>query len=275
MSQMPSRQSAIVNGLDLAYYEWGTSGAPIMICLHSHTNNAASWREFAEYASDGYHVFALDQRGHGNSEWASDGYKRDKFVEDLAGFIIGKGFRKVTLVGCSMGGLHSILYAYSNPDVVSRIIMVDIAPEPSPERLGAPPPPPVPMEFDSLNMGFEWLRTGNGLASDKRLLEEAKTRLKETENGKWIWKADLEGFDNPLPDMTSSELIGRYWSAIEAIACPILEIRGSESGLVSDETIQKMKDLGNDVSSVDVEGAGHVVMVDKPEAFIDATKGFI
>jgi len=246
-----------------------------MICLHSHTNSAASWREFAEFASDEYHVFALDQRGHGNSEWTNNDYKRDRFVEDLAEFISEKGFQKVTLVGCSMGGWHSILYAHANPGVVNRIVMVDIAPEPSPERLVAPPSPPTPMEFDSLSKGFEWLRSGNGFASDERLFEEARSRLNETGNGKWIWKADLEGFDNPLPDMTSSELIRRYWSAIEAIRCPILEIRGTESGLVSDDTIEKMKDLGHDVSSVDVEGAGHVVMVDQPEAFIDAIKGFV
>ena len=275
MSSMPNTQIAQINGNALAFYEWGQKGNPVLICLHSHTNSAASWREFAEFASYKYHVFALDQRGHGNSEWAVDGYARDRFVEDLSEFIKINGFETMTLVGCSMGGWHSILYSAANPGVVDKIIMVDIAPEPSPERLQAPPVPPAPMEFHTLEDGYLWLRSGNPLASDDRLQEEAASRLKETDSGTWTWKADLNGFDNPLPDMTSTELIGRYWSAIENIKVPIFEIRGAESGLVSDDMIDKMKSLGKDVTSVDVASAGHVVMVDQPEAFIEAARGFI
>ena len=275
MSQMPLQQSAYINGLNLAYYEWGDPADPTLICLHSHTNSAASWREFAEYASDQYHIFAIDQRGHGNSEWASDGYDRHKFVKDLGEFIHQKNITNLTLVGCSMGGWHSILYTHANPNLVNKIVMVDIAPDPSTERLNAPPSPPTPMSFDSVDEVFTWLRSGNPFASDDRLLEETKSRIKPTDSGKWTWKADLEGFENPLPDMTSDSLIAAYWNAIEAIECPIYEIRGAESGLVSDEVLSKMKEKGKDVTSTDVEKAGHVVMVDQPEAFIDAIKDFI
>ena len=275
MSSMPSVKTAKVNGLELGYYEWGNPGNPVLICLHSHTNTAVSWREFAEFASTKYHVFAIDQRGHGNSDWAKDGYARDRFVEDLSEFIKDNNFEKITLVGCSMGGWHSILYAVDNPDLVQRIVMVDIAPEPSQERMEAPPAPPTPMEFPTLEHGFQWLRSGNELASDSRLLEDTKARLRQTDSGSWTWKADLEGFDYPLPDITDASLISRYWSAIEVIRCPILEIRGVESNLVSDSTIEKMKHLGKEVSSVDVSRAGHVVMVDQPEVFIEAIKVFV
>ena len=275
MSSMPIAQTAEINGQTLSYYEWGQPGAPVLICLHSHTNSAASWREFGEFASTKYHVFALDQRGHGNSQWSNDGYARDRFVEDLSSFVDLKNFGEMTLVGCSMGGWHSILYTATNPHRVQRIVMVDIAPEASPERLNAPAPPPVPMEFQTLEEGYKWLRSGNPWASDVRLREEVEARLKSTGDGTWTWKADLMGFDNPLPDMTSAAIIERYWSAIRSIQCPILEIRGAESDLVSDETIERMKRLGNKVSSVDVSSAGHVVMVDQPEAFIEAIRGFI
>mgnify|MGYP003303072298 FL=1 len=275
MPSMPTTQFTHINGNSLAFYEWGQKGNPVLICLHSHTNSAASWREFAEFASSKYHVFALDQRGHGNSEWANDGYARDRFVEDLSEFVKINGFETITLVGCSMGGWHSILYTVTNQIVVDRIVMVDIAPEPSQERLQAPPAPAAPGEFQTLEDGYQWLRSGNTLASDERLHEEAESRLKKTDSSTWTWKADLNGFDNPLPDMTSTELIGRYWSAIEDIQCPIFEIRGAESGLVSDDTIDKMKSLGKNVTSVDVASAGHVVMVDQPEAFIEAARGFV
>jgi len=174
-----------------------------------------------------------------------------------------------------MGGWHSILYTHLNPEIVNRIVMVDIAPEPSQERLNAPPSPPTPMHFEKEDDVFNWLRSGNPFASDARLLEETKSRIKQTESGQWTWKADLEGFDNPLPDMTSEPLIEGYWNAIESIECPIYEIRGAESGLVSDEVLTKMKNVGKDVSSTDVDKAGHVVMVDQPEAFIEAIRTFL
>ena len=60
-----------------------------------------------------------------------------------------------------------------------------------------------------------------------------------------------------------------------SITCPILEVRGVESGLVSDQTIQQMKQRGRQVSSVDIPDAGHVVTVDKPYEFIEATRSFL
>ena len=275
MPDMPQSQSINLNGLDITYYEWGQKNTPVLICLHSHTNTAVSWREFAEFSSGKYHVFALDQRGHGESQWATDGYARDKFVVDLGEFISKKGLSTFTLVGCSMGGWHSILYTKNNPEKVDRIVMVDIAPEPSLERLNAPPSQPAPDSFETLEDGADWIKASNAFATRERLEEDAKSKLKILENGHWEWKADLKGFDNPLPDMTDPNLIGRYWDAIETIKCPILEIRGSESGLVSDEVIERMEAKGNDVSSVDIPLAGHVVMVDQPESFISSIRAFI
>ena len=62
---------------------------------------------------------------------------------------------------------------------------------------------------------------------------------------------------------------------IGAITCPILEVRGKESILVSDDIIERMKNANPNFSSADVEDAGHVVTVDKPQEFIAATKGFL
>lgn len=275
MEMMPQQQSITVNGIGLAYYEWGSLNMPTLICLHSHTSTATSWREFAEFASSGYHVLALDQRGHGNSEWSATGYTRDHFVEDLSAFVNTKKLNRFTLVGCSMGGWNSILYAHAHPNQVEKIVMVDIGPEPSTQRLQSPQPPPLPIEFNSFIRGFEWLRSGNGFASDERLMEDAKARLCERADGKWVWKADLQGFDNPLPDMTDPVIINSYWDAIQNIGCPILEIRRAESDLVSDETLESMKKVGYEVSSVDVPNTGHVVMVDRPTEFITSIKKFL
>jgi esterase len=265
-----------VNGVKLRYFDWGTAGKTPLVCLHGHTGQAHIWDEFADVMSSQYHVLAVDQRGHGESQWADTGYARDRFVEDLAAFVDGLGLSKFVLAGLSMGGWHSLLYTAEHPERVERIIIVDIAPEPSPasaaERASRQP---TPMDFASVEAAVDWMREGNPWASDARLRQDATDKLCQKEDGHWTWKADPALFNIPLPDMTDSGLIGRYWKAMNSIPCPILEVRGAESTLVADETLERMKREGSDFSWVDIPGAGHVVTVDKPQEFIQVTRSFL
>ena len=265
-----------VNGVKLRYLDWGTAGKTPLVCLHGHTGQAHIWDEFAEAMSPHYHVLSVDQRGHGGSQWASTGYARDRFVEDLAAFVDELGLSKFVLVGLSMGGWHSLLYTPDHQDRVERIIIVDIAPEASGQwRQQASNRPPTPMEFPSLDDAIQWMRQSNPWVSDAQLRKDAEDKMRQTGDGKWTWKADSSLFNIQLPDMTDQSLISRYWNAIETITCPILEVRGAESGLVSDGTIEDMKRRGKQFTSIDVAGAGHVVTVDKPYEFIEATRGFL
>ena len=264
-----------VNGVRLRYLDWGTVGEMPLVCLHGHTGQAHIWDEFAEAMSSHFHVLAVDQRGHGESDWTSAGYARDRFVEDLAAFVDALKLPKFVLAGLSMGGWHSLLYTPDHQERVERIIIVDIAPEASPQRQQAAPRPPTPMEFPSLDAGVAWMREGNPWATDARLRKDAEEKLRQGQDGMWTWKADSSLFNNVLPDHTDQTLIARYWKGIDTITCPILEVRGAESDLVADETIESMKRRGKQFTSVDIAGAGHVVTVDKPYEFIEATRDFL
>ncbi len=265
-----------VNNVRLRYLDWGTEGKPPMICLHGHSGQAHIWDEFAEAMSPYYHVYAFDQRGHGGSQWAGDGYERDRFVEDLAALVDSFGFEKVTLVGLSMGGWNSILYTPDHQDKVEKVILVDIGPEPSEEsRQQRGSRPPTPLEFDSFDEAVELARAGNPWATDARLRRDLQDRMKQRDDGKWTWKADPLLLTVPLSDMESQEAIDRYWRSLEAIRCPIMEVRGLGSPLLSDDIIERMCKANPLFSNVDVEDAGHVVPVDKPEEFIQVTRGFL
>jgi pimeloyl-ACP methyl ester carboxylesterase len=265
-----------VNGIRLRYLDWGTAGKMPLVCLHGHTGQAHIWDEFAEAMSPHYHVYSVDQRGHGGSEWANTGYDRNRFVEDLAAFVDSLGLSRFVLAGLSMGGWHSLLYTADHPDRVERIIIVDIAPEASDEANEEEAnEPPTPMEFPSFDAAFTWMRQRNPWASEARLRKDAEGKLKQREDGLWTWKADPRLFNFVLPDMTDPGLIGRYWKAVETIPCPILEVRGAASNLVPDDVIQRMEKQGKQFRSVDVADAGHVVTVDKPQEFIEVTRGFL
>jgi pimeloyl-ACP methyl ester carboxylesterase len=266
-----------VNGVRLRYLDWGNAGKTPMICLHGHTGQAHIWDEFAEAMSDQYHVLALDQRGHGQSERASTGYDRDRFVEDLDAFIDALGFDKVVLVGLSMGGWHSLLYAGErHPEKVERMIIVDIGPESSEEsRRQWGSRPPTPLEFASLDEAFTWAREGNPWVTDESLRRDLENRLRQESNGTWRWRADESLFTTPLKDGTDQELISRYWRALETIPCPILEVCGQESPLLDDSLLERMKKTAKQFSWISIPKAGHVVTVDRPQDFIQATRSFL
>lgn len=277
VTQGPVEKHVTVNGVSLRYLDWGRAGKLPLICLHGHTGQARLWDEFAKVASSKYQVLAVDQRGHGRSDWAKSGYDRDRFVEDLGAFVDTLELSEFVLVGLSMGGWNSLLYTVNNPKRVERIILVDIAPDTSPEfiRYYDEEREPTPAEFPSVDAAALWMRRNNPWASDESLRKDAEGKLRQREDGNWTWLADPALFDVPLADMTDPGLIGRYWKAIETIPCPILHVRGSESTLVSDETVRRMETSGQEFTNVDIPGAGHVVAVDKPEEFVNATRPFL
>lgn len=264
-----------VNGVRLHYLDWGTSGKPLLVCLHNHGGQAHIWDEFAEFMSSRYHVLALDQRGHGDSQWAESGYERERFVEDLAAFMDALSIQKAVLVGSSIGGWNCLLYAHEHPERVECVILVDIAPEASPEFVAQWGTRPArPDQFPSLDAAVELARQGNPWASDARLRSDTQDKLRQRGDGTWVWKADPQLSTMRLRDIDNAELIQRYWTAVEELPCPIVEVRGTGSILVSDDTIRRMEQVGKQFTAVDVEAA-HVVTVDNPQGFIEATRTFL
>ncbi|MDA1095854.1 MAG: alpha/beta hydrolase [Chloroflexi bacterium] len=265
-----------INGVRLRYFDYGNEGKLPLICLHGHTGQAHIWDEFAEAMAPSYHVLTIDQRGHGESEWAASGYDRDRFVEDLTSLIDALGFQRVVLAGLSMGGWNSLLYTAAHPDRVERIIIVDIGPESSEEskrQWGSQPP--TPSQFATFEEAVASALRRNPWVTPDRLRGDVRDRLRQQGDGTWTWKADPELTRIPLRDGSDPDLIARYWRALETIPCPILEVKGKESPLLDGALLQRMQETGRQFQWVEIAGAGHVVTVDKPQEFIRATRAFL
>ena len=133
----------------------------------------------------------------------------------------------------------------------------------------------TPTEFHTLEEVYSWARIRESFSTCWRFRKDVSARIRQRPDGKWVWKADPALLNSSLPDNQDPGYIARYWQSLRDITCPILEVRGTESILVSDDIIQRMKNANPKFSSVDVVGAGHVVPVDKPQEFIDATRSFL
>jgi pimeloyl-ACP methyl ester carboxylesterase len=115
---------ALATGVTLNYLEQGDAGGAPVILLHGYTD---SWNTYAlvlPLLSSKYHVFALDQRGHGNSSKAACCYDMNEFATDVIAFMDAKGIDKATVVGHSMGSMIAQLLAIHYPEPFVRDFQV-------------------------------------------------------------------------------------------------------------------------------------------------------
>jgi len=271
----PEDKYIIANGLRFHYLDWGNEGKPPMLLLHGVTSHAHSWDEVAEPLRDRYHVIALDQRGHGDSEWSPAGaYTTEDHAADIAVFVEALGLEKMVLIGLSMGGRNSILYTSLHPETVDRLVIVDIGPETDPrgrERISQGIAG-TPEEFDSLEEAAERARKLNPRPSFERHLHRIKYGMKTLPNGKLTWKYDREIREQRR---RGEVRVIDLWPPFKKITCPTLIIRGAESDVLSPEGAQKMKEAVPSVEVVVVEESGHSVSLDNPKGLERVVKEFL
>jgi pimeloyl-ACP methyl ester carboxylesterase len=143
----PTVKQIELNGLVFQYRESGEATAPPLVALHALGESAESWDEAAECLGAKYRVLALDQRGHGGSARPGT-YSYELMCDDLLQFVNRMGLEKFTLMGHSMGGVVSYLFAEAWPSRVERLVVEDVSP-PSPEnRRVIPAEPSEPIPFD-------------------------------------------------------------------------------------------------------------------------------
>ena len=112
--------------------EWGDPTLPTLLLLHGGNQSAHSWDLVSLHLADRFHILALDQRGHGDSDWAPNAeYDRAAYVQDLEQTVNTLGIETFVLMGLSMGASNSVSYTAAHPDRVSALVIVDNGPEPS------------------------------------------------------------------------------------------------------------------------------------------------
>lgn len=265
------------NGLNFHYLEWGDPNNPPMLLLHGFAQTCHSWDFVALGFSDKFHVFALDQRGHGDSDWAPDGdYSPETQQHDIREVVNALGLKDFVLMGLSMGGRNSFTYASNNPDLVKALVIVDAAPQNmtsgSQNIRGFVQQED---ELDSVDAFVQRVLQYNPRRDPVQIRGSIMHNLKELPSGKWTWKYDkiLRSPDRRMgsdPEMTE-----RLWGYIEALQCPTLVVRGGQSDIVAMDTADGMHSRIPNGRMVTVEKAGHLVMGDAPAGFQSVVNEFI
>jgi len=264
-------------GLRLVADEVGPESGPVVLFLHGGGQTRSSWgKAIAQLGSAGYRAIAVDQRGHGESDWSPNRhYDHLCFASDLSD-ILQQLPSGAALVGASLGGMAALTAVGKGWDHGARaLVLVDIVPR---------------MDRQGSQEIFDFMSANpDGFAS----LEEAadavaaylphrprpkdtsglQRNLRQRENGRFYWHWDPVLISRGVPDL--EEMIRGLEEAARKVRIPTLLIRGARRRLVSREAAEELLKLIPHAEFVDVADAHHMVAGDANDAFAAPLLGFL
>ncbi len=270
-----------VNGLTLVADEWnrGAEAAAdraTILMLHGGGQNRFSWKNTGQVLADeGFHVVALDSRGHGDSDRAPDAdYDVETLTADVMQ-VLDAIDRPVNLIGASMGGLTGILAAdLAGPDRVTRLVLVDVVPRF--EKNGSARIREFMFSglhgFGSLEEAADAVAAYLPYRTRPRSPEGLKKNLR-LRNGRWYWHWDPAFMTKPGDD---PELrTEKFEHAAASLTIPVLLIRGKLSDVVSLEGVRHFLETVPNAEFVELSDAGHTAAGDDNDAFSDVVVTFV
>jgi pimeloyl-ACP methyl ester carboxylesterase len=270
-----------IQGLTLVADEWNrgvdaAAGRPTILMLHGGGQNRFSWKNTGQVLADeGFHVVALDSRGHGDSDRAPDAdYDVETLTADVMQVLDAIG-RPVILIGASMGGLTGILVAdRAGPDRVTRLVLVDVVPRF--EKNGSARIREFMFSglhgFGSLEEAADAVAAYLPYRTRPRSPEGLKKNLR-LRDGRWYWHWDPAFMTKPGDDpQLRTE---KFEQAAADLTIPVLLIRGKLSDVVSPEGVRHFLDTVPNAEFVELSDAGHTAAGDDNDAFSNVVETFV
>ena len=247
---------------------------PCVVFIHGAQNDHSVWGlQSRWFAHHGFAVLAVDLPGHGRSAG-----KPLPSIEDLADWIelllekVGAGdtancaAKNVTLVGHSMGSLAALECASRHPARIARIALVGTAvPMPVSDALLGAAKDKEPKAISMINT---WSHSPRGTIGGN------------TVPGMWLLGASRRLMQRQQPGVLHNDLAAcnaytHGMDAAAALACPALIVSGNKDMMTHPKAAAKLATLLKDVRSVSLDGAGHALMAEQPDAVLDALRSFL
>jgi pimeloyl-ACP methyl ester carboxylesterase len=271
---LPQDRYVQANGMRLHYLDWGNPTQPRLLLLHGGAQSAHSWDFFALAMRDHFHIVALDQRGHGDSDWSEAGeYDTPFYVADIQAFTEAIGYDTFVLVGLSMGGRNAYSFAAAYPNKAQRLIVIDVGPDVQAEGQRHIREFLEGTEtFESFDWLVERVQRFNPRRPEAQIRGSLINNLKQLPDGRWTWKHDRR---RGIRRDRGGEMNAAAWADLANVQAPTLIVRGAESNILSQQTAMKMQQTISDSRLVEVPKAGHLVQGDNPLGFEHVVRQFL
>jgi esterase len=260
----------VVRGQRFHFLEWGQADAPPVLLLHGGNQSAHSWDLVALHLSDRYHVLALDQRGHGDSEWSRDvDNSAEAKAADALAFIEDQRLGLPVVIGHSMGGNVTMRMALSGPGVMKGVVLVDVGPELSPKGVEIVSNFVTHnVEFDDLEVFLDNVVKYDKFRSREHIARTVKYNMLRRVDGKYVSKVDHRHVAAPSTSALSLD-------DFKALPYPVLLVRGGESDVLDADAAERFVAVLPHGQLVTVPGAGHNVHSANTPGFLDVVGPFL
>jgi pimeloyl-ACP methyl ester carboxylesterase len=278
-----------VHGLAIHYLEWGAPIGEPLILIHGFLDQAGSWKSFVRFLQDKLRqalwIVAPDCRGHGDSGRVGAGgyYHFADYVFDLDCVVRSLGVRRFQLIGHSMGGTISFLYAGAFPERVHKLVLIEgIGPvgmnfSDAPARMGKwiselhERGRKHFREYPSTAAGAKQLQQTSPRLTSDLAMELARSGMKQNANGSWVWKFDpLHRTTSPQPFYSAQSI-----EFLRRIECPVLIVDGKESHHARRPDKQQRLAALRNKRLAEIDNAGHMVHQDNPERLAEVAADFL
>jgi pimeloyl-ACP methyl ester carboxylesterase len=252
----------------LASDQFGEAGPPVVI-LHGLLGSARNWASVGKELVGAHRVFALDLRNHGRSPWAAT-MSFDDMAGDVAAFVEDRGLGLVALIGHSLGGKVAMRLALTRPDLVQRLVVVDVAPVPYADTFG-----PFVAAMREVDLATVQRRADadlqlQGAVPDAVLRNFLLQNLVKTDAG-FVWRVNLEALAANM-----DELLGFAAPAPDAAYLgPTLFIAGGRSRYIEPEHRPLIARLFPNAEHVVIADAGHWPHAERPAEFLTHLRQFL
>jgi pimeloyl-ACP methyl ester carboxylesterase len=275
--EVPYRSCNIVlRQMRFHFLEWGHSDAPPILLLHGGHQSAHSWDLVSLHLAQRYRVLALDQRGHGDSEWARDvTYSNHEMSLDAEAFIAAMGLRRPVLIGHSMGGRNAMLLMRRSPSLLRAAVIVDVGPELSDKgRAAIAGFVQVNQEFDDLEHFVRNVRQYDPYRPREHIERTVKYNMLQRADGKFVSKCDsnprrlnIVRGSGPLENITLKDAAG--------LDLPVLLVRGANSNILTPDAAERFAAALPRGRLATVPDCGHNVHGQNTKGFIGVVGGFL
>lgn len=275
--ELPDSHHVILRGMRFHYLDWGTRGRPPMLFLHGGGLNVHTWDLVCAALKPERHCLALDQRGHGDSEWSPVmDYATESHAEDLDAFVSHRGLDRFVLVGMSLGGANALAWAGRHSDRLAALVLVDVGPEvrqAGVRKIAAFTSEATPL--DSVDDFIAKALAFNPRRDATLLRRSLLHNLRRMPDGKWMWKYDQRHRGRTMDPAAAARRRELLWSAVSKVSCPTLVVRGAESDVFHDEDAERLAGALPDGRWVKIANAGHTVQGDNPAGLLVALRQFL
>ena len=257
------------NGIRQHYLRYGgttgeRAGRPAVILIPGITSPAVTWGFVAEHLGRQFDTYVLDVRGRGLSASGPGlDYGLDAQAADVNAFAQALQLAHYALVGHSMGGRIAVRAARSQPQALTRLVLVD-PPVSGPGR--RPYPANLPWYVDSIRQATHGMSAEDMLAFCPTWTE-AQRQLR----AQWLHTCFEPAIVQSFEDFGRDDI----HADLPAIKIPMLLVTAEKGGVVGDDDVAEWQGLAPQTQHVRVPGAGHMIPWDNEAGFYAAFGDFL